>query len=92
MLNRAIRSLQSGAASSELGELDRTPVSAETLANFRRHIQLRPVRNTSLVEIQAFHDSPTEAARIANAVAASYREYRGQERQSLAKGAIKALQ
>jgi uncharacterized protein involved in exopolysaccharide biosynthesis len=50
------------------------------------------VRNTSLVEIEAFDDSPIQAARIANAVAAAYQEYREQERRSLAKATLINLQ
>jgi capsular polysaccharide biosynthesis protein len=39
-------------------------------------IALRPVRNTSLLEIRAFSDQAAEAAQLANAIADSYREYR----------------
>lgn len=39
-------------------------------------LELRPVRNTSLIEIRAFSDQPAEAAQLANAIAQSYREYR----------------
>ena len=39
-------------------------------------IDLRPVRNTALIEIRAFSDNPSEAAMLANAIAQSYRDYR----------------
>ncbi len=55
------------------GERLRTP---ETLELLKARIELRPVRNTSLIEIRAFSDQPTEAAALANAIAESYRDYR----------------
>jgi capsular polysaccharide biosynthesis protein len=47
--------------------------SAETLALLRNRLELRPVRNTSLVEIRVFSEDRIEAARIANAIAEVYR-------------------
>ena len=49
---------------------------SETLALLRARLDLRPVRSTSLIEIRAFSDSPSEAAALANAIALGYREYR----------------
>jgi capsular polysaccharide biosynthesis protein len=49
---------------------------SETLALLRGRLDLRPVRNTSLIEIRVFSDQPAEAAQLANAIAESYREYR----------------
>jgi capsular polysaccharide biosynthesis protein len=49
---------------------------SETLALLKTRLDLRPVRNTSLIEIRVFSDQPAEAARLANAIAESYREYR----------------
>jgi capsular polysaccharide biosynthesis protein len=48
----------------------------ETLALLNARIELRPIRNTSLIEIRAFSDQPAEAAQLANAIAQSYRVYR----------------
>ncbi len=42
---------------------------SEVCALLRRSIELVPIRNTALVEIQAFSDDPIEAAALANAVA-----------------------
>jgi capsular polysaccharide biosynthesis protein len=50
--------------------------TAETLPLLMSRLDLRPVLNTSLIEIRVFSDSPTEAAKLANAIAESYREYR----------------
>ncbi len=50
--------------------------TSESLALLKARIDLRPVRNTSLIEIRAFSDNPSEAAEVANAIARSYQEYR----------------
>ncbi len=50
--------------------------TSETLTLLKARLDLRPVRNTSLIEIRAFSDRPEEAAQLANAIADSYREYR----------------
>jgi hypothetical protein len=42
-------------------------------------LELRPVRNTQLLEIRCFSDSPKEAAEIANAIAGRYRAYHQQQ-------------
>jgi serine/threonine protein kinase/capsular polysaccharide biosynthesis protein len=49
---------------------------AESLPILRRCLELRPVRNTSLIAIRVFQDRPDEAARIANAIAEAYRAFR----------------
>jgi len=49
---------------------------SEAIALLRSRLELRPVPNTSLIEIRAFSDKPDEAARIANQVAATYRQHR----------------
>lgn len=48
----------------------------ETLALLMARMDLRPVRNTSVIEIRVFSDQPAEAAQLANAIARSYQEYR----------------
>jgi capsular polysaccharide biosynthesis protein len=45
----------------------------------KRSLELQPVRNTKVVEIAAFSDTPEGAAGLANGVAEAYREYREQE-------------
>lgn len=64
----------------------------ETLALLRGRLELRPVRNTSLIEIRAFGEDAGEAAAIANAVAETYRDYRLGQRQQLAQTAIRVLE
>jgi Mg-chelatase subunit ChlD len=48
----------------------------EAIAMLRGRLDLRPVRNTTLVEIRAKSDKPEEAAQIANAVAQAYKGWR----------------
>jgi|GEM_PF-626992 len=47
----------------------------ESLALLKSILDLRPVRNTSLIEIRAYSDNPAEAALIANSVAENYRNF-----------------
>jgi capsular polysaccharide biosynthesis protein len=49
--------------------------TSETLALLKSRLALRPVRNTSLVEIRAFSEDRDEAAKIANAIARAYTDY-----------------
>ena len=64
----------------------------ETISLLRGRIDLRPVRNTSLIEIRAYSEKPDEAAKIANAVAGAYRDYRLQERVRKISGSIRVLE
>src|ERR1035438_3117022 len=58
----------------------------ETIALLKARIDLRPVRNTSLIEIRVFSEKADEAAKIANAVADAYKVYREEQRRQLSKG------
>ena len=48
---------------------------AETIAILKARMDLRPVRNTMLIEIRIFSDQPAEAAKLANAIARTYQEH-----------------
>ena len=48
----------------------------EAVARLKDRLTLRPVKNTKLIEISVTSDQPDESAKIANAVAEAYREYR----------------
>jgi uncharacterized protein involved in exopolysaccharide biosynthesis len=50
------------------------PASAAVLL-LRKRLEVRPLPNTSIVEISALDESPVEAAELANAVAAAYIGY-----------------
>ena len=54
-------------------------------------VELRPARNTSLIDITVYDDDKDEAARIANQIAKVYEEYRISERRKLITGGIDAF-
>jgi len=64
----------------------------EAVDLLKRRIDLRPVRNTSLIEIRVYSEKADEAARLANAIAEVYREHRQEQRRQLSLGGIKALE
>ncbi len=66
--------------------------TTETISLLKGRMDLRPVRNTSLIEIRIYSDRPDEAARIANAVAAAYKEHRVNQRLQLSRGGIVSLE
>jgi capsular exopolysaccharide synthesis family protein len=66
--------------------------TSETIAMLKARMELRFVRNTSLIEIRVLNEKPDEAARIANAVAEAYKAHRLEQRMKLSEGGIEALQ
>jgi polysaccharide biosynthesis transport protein len=66
--------------------------TTETMTLLKQSMDLRPVRNTSLIEIRVFSQNKDEAAKLANAIAEAYKNYRRDERLELSKGGIKALE
>ena len=56
--------------------------TSETRAALKRMIELRPVRNTSLIEITVYSDDKNEAAQIANSIATVYTDYRINDRRN----------
>ncbi len=66
--------------------------TTDTIAMLKGRMTLRPVRNTSLIEITVYSEDKLEAARIANAVAETYKDSRSVDRQKLASGGITALE
>jgi Mg-chelatase subunit ChlD/tetratricopeptide (TPR) repeat protein len=64
----------------------------ETLKLLKKSLDLRPVKNTSLVEIGAKSDNPQEAARIANAVAEAYKDQRLEQRLQMSRGGVAFLE
>ena len=65
--------------------------TSETLALLKSRLDLRSVRNKSLMEIRFFSENPDEAANIANAIAEAYREHRSEKARQLANGGVKTL-
>jgi Mg-chelatase subunit ChlD len=66
--------------------------TAETIQLLKQRLDLRPVKNTSLLEIGVKSDKPEEAAKIANAVAEAYKARRSEQRAQLSKAGTKALE
>jgi succinoglycan biosynthesis transport protein ExoP len=63
----------------------------ETMTLLKGRLDLRPVRNTSLVEISVYGEDRDEPALIANAIAEAYREHRLNQQLSLANQNIQVL-
>jgi uncharacterized protein involved in exopolysaccharide biosynthesis len=66
--------------------------TSETLSLLKARMDLRPVRNTSLVEIRVYSEQPAEAAKLANAVVDAFRDYRQQQQRRLALGTAQAAE
>ena len=64
----------------------------EAMTIFKGNMDLSPVRNTEFIEIKVLNENPDEAARLANAVATTYSDYRLQKRRDLSEGGIQTLQ
>jgi uncharacterized protein involved in exopolysaccharide biosynthesis/beta-lactamase regulating signal transducer with metallopeptidase domain len=64
----------------------------EAMGLLRSRLELRPVRNTSLLEIRVSSDNPEEAAKIANAISEAYKALRHQEFTQSRQEGIKALE
>lgn len=70
----------------------RALTDSEKMEVVKRNIDLRTVRNTSLIDINVYAGSPGVAAVIANSVARTYRQYRLDQRMMLTTAGINALQ
>src|SRR5208337_4898834 len=66
--------------------------TSETIVLLKGRMDLRPVRNTSLIEIRVYSEKAEEAAKLANAIAEAYKAHRLEQRTHLSKGGIKALE
>jgi len=50
--------------------------TSESVALLRGRLDLRPRRNTTIIDVRAYAENAAEAARLANAVAETYRKWR----------------
>jgi uncharacterized protein involved in exopolysaccharide biosynthesis/beta-lactamase regulating signal transducer with metallopeptidase domain len=66
--------------------------TTESINLLKGRMDLRPVRNTSLIEIRVYGEKAEETAKIANAIAEAYRAYRYEQRAQLQRGGIRALE
>jgi capsular exopolysaccharide synthesis family protein len=71
------------------GEMLKTP---ETMEFLKRRMSLMPVRNTKLIGITVYSEDKNDAARLANAIADAYRDYRLHLRRQLSLNGIKVLE
>src|SRR5215813_1835360 len=65
--------------------------TSETIQLLKNRMDLRPVRNTQLIEIRVFSEKPEEAMMIANEIADAYQDYRVEERRKMSRQGIAAL-
>jgi capsular exopolysaccharide synthesis family protein len=65
--------------------------TSETIAMLRARLDLRPVRNTSLIDIRVYSENPNDAAKLANSVANTYKQWRLDKGRELVTGALKSL-
>jgi polysaccharide biosynthesis transport protein len=65
---------------------------ADTLLLLRNRLDLRPVRNTTLIDIRVFSDNPKEAAEIANQIAKTYQKWRLDKGFELVTGGLESLE
>jgi succinoglycan biosynthesis transport protein ExoP len=64
----------------------------QSMGMLKHNLDLRPVRNTSFIEIKYYSEKPEEAAQIANAIAKAYEAFRKEQRMALSKSGIKAVE
>ncbi len=64
----------------------------ESINLLRGRLSLKPVRNTSLIEIRVYSEDKDEAAKIAQAIAEVYRDYRQTRRLQLSMAGVEALE
>jgi polysaccharide biosynthesis transport protein len=55
-------------------------------------LDVRPVRNTSLIEIRVYSEDKDEAAKLANTIADVYRQHRLDQRREMTLGGVETLQ
>lgn len=64
----------------------------EALTLLRGRLNLRPVRNTMLIDIQVYGENPAEAAKLANTTAESYKKFRLEQGRLLTGGGLDSLE
>jgi polysaccharide biosynthesis transport protein len=71
---------------------DQTLKTTETMEILKQRMQLAPVKNTKLIAITVYSDDKDEAAKLANAIAEAYREYRIESRRALTTNGVAVLE
>jgi Mg-chelatase subunit ChlD len=63
----------------------------EAVAMLKDRLTLSPVKNTKLIAITVKSDQPAESAKLANAVASAYQDYRAENSKQMAAAGLSAL-
>ena len=92
VLGKAIKDLNLDEAWGKKRGRDKKLSEAETLALLRKRLDLKPLRNTSLIEIRGKGENSEEAAKIVNAVAKAYKDHRVEQRLAMSHGGVEALE
>ena len=66
--------------------------TSESVGILKGRLDLRPRRNTTLIDIRMFSENPNDAAELANAVASTYQTWRKEKGFRLTSAGIKALE
>jgi succinoglycan biosynthesis transport protein ExoP len=66
--------------------------TAESIALLRGRLDLRPRRNTTIIDVKVYAENAADAAKLANAVAKSYQKWRYDKGYRLVTGGIEKLQ
>ncbi len=64
---------------------------SDTFPLLSRDVEVNQYRNTSVLEVKAFHPSAEMSAQIANAIVREYQEYRSESRNSRSRRGLSAL-
>jgi uncharacterized protein involved in exopolysaccharide biosynthesis len=85
LLGRVIEALNLNAAWGEKYAGGKTLKTSETIGLLRQQLKLRLVKNTKIIDICVTDKNPVEAARIANSIAETFRDFRSDEQQKFEK-------
>ena len=66
--------------------------TTETMGVLKKQMDLRPARNTSLIEIRVYSENAEEAAQLANKIAETYQTYRLDQRRKFSQEGIRSLE
>ena len=64
----------------------------EAVTLLRGRLDLRPRRNTTIIDVKVYSENAADAAKLANAVAQAYKQWRLSKGESLVRGGIKELE
>jgi succinoglycan biosynthesis transport protein ExoP len=64
----------------------------EAVSLLRGRLDLRPRRNTTIIDVKVYSENAADAAKLANAVALAYQQWRLKKGEALVRGGIKELE